>query len=222
VILSRLFLNPRSRDVQRALGDSHAMHARVMSMFPVTDSPSPRAELAVLYRLERSEGADALTLLVQSKMPPDATRLPTGFLDPRAGQDAFSSKELGPLLEGLSIGSRLRFRLRANATRKIDTKSEPGGKRRNGRRVPVRGEEARLHWLTRHLAASGLRLAGSSIQRPEGTARGHASGTARMHDAHVFEGIVEVVDVDLARRAVRSGVGPAKAYGFGLLSLARA
>ena len=222
MMLSRLFLNARSRDVQRALGDSHALHARVMSMFPSVDAASPRAALGVLHRLELREPGDALVLLVQSSERPDATRLPRGFLDPRAGGDAASTKDLAPVLAAIVPGARFMFRLRANATRKIDTKSGPNGKRRNGKRVPVRGEDGRLRWITSRLLSNGFALLGSCQQRPEGRSLAQAGGKVRTHDAQVFDGVVEVVDADLARRALSCGIGPAKAYGFGLLSLARA
>jgi CRISPR system Cascade subunit CasE len=221
MMLSRLFLNAHSRDVQRALGDSHALHARVMSMYPRVDAASPRAALGVLHRLEHGERGDALVLLVQSSERPDVTKLPAGFLDPRAGGDAASSKDLAPVLSAMVNGARFRFRLRANATRKIDTKSGSDGKRRNGKRVPVRGEDGRLQWITSRLHANGFTLLGECQQRPEGKSLAQAGGKVRTHEAHVFDGVVEVVDGDLARHAVTCGIGPAKAYGFGLLSLAR-
>jgi CRISPR-associated protein Cas6/Cse3/CasE subtype I-E len=37
----------------------------------------------------------------------------------------------------------------------------------------------------------------------------------------LFEGVLIVRDVDRFVRAIESGIGPAKAYGFGLLSIAR-
>ncbi len=42
------------------------------------------------------------------------------------------------------------------------------------------------------------------------------------HKAIVYEGLLKVTDIDLLRQALRQGIGPAKAYGFGLLSLAPA
>lgn len=37
----------------------------------------------------------------------------------------------------------------------------------------------------------------------------------------LFEGVLVVDNVDRFVRALESGIGPAKAYGFGLLSIAR-
>lgn len=222
MILSRFLLNFHSREVQRALADSHAMHARIMSMFPEVDSATPRAALGVLHRLDRSDRDERLVLLVQSRERPDVARLPVGFLDPDAGQDAASSTDLAPVIDAIHVGARFRFRLRANPTRKIDTKSSPDGKRRNGKRVPVRGEEGKLSWLTRHFEACGIKLPGPCQVRPDGKSVGRLRGSTRTHEAHIFEGVLEVADTERARHALEAGIGPAKAYGFGLLSLARA
>jgi CRISPR system Cascade subunit CasE len=223
MILSRFFLNGASRDVHRCLADSHHLHARVLSMFPAVAAGPARAELGVLHRLEVAERQGTITLLVQSRDAPDATRLPDAFLDPHAGADAASSTPLAPLLDALAPGARYRFRLRANPTRKIDTKSGPDGTRRNGRRVPVRGDEERLAWLGRKLAAAGLAVVTESVvrQAPQGVTRGRREAGVATHDAHVFEGVVDVVDAALAREAINRGIGSGKAYGFGLLSLAR-
>jgi CRISPR system Cascade subunit CasE len=221
MMLSRLVLNPHSRDVQRALGDSHAMHVRVMAMFPEAAGTSPRAAHGILHRLDRVEGRDTLILLVQSREPPDCARLPQGFLDPALGPDAFATRALAPVLAAIEAGTHFRFRLRANTTRRIDTKSGPDGTRRQGRRVPVRGDDGRQSWLESRLGAHGFRLVGPSEQRAEGKTTGRGGGTTRTHEGCLFDGIIEVVDAELARRAVTDGIGPAKAYGFGLLSLAR-
>ena len=63
--LSRLAINPRSRDVQQDLADIYQMHRTVMSAFPhVEGKDDARAELAVLYRLETVERSREVVLLV--------------------------------------------------------------------------------------------------------------------------------------------------------------
>jgi CRISPR system Cascade subunit CasE len=197
------------------------MHTRVMSMFPDGVGGAARAALGILHRLERAERGDVLSLLVQSKVRPAPERLPPGFLDPLAGADAVGTTDLTPVHRAIEVGARFRFRLRANATRRIDTKSAADGTRRNGRRVPVRGDEGREAWVRSRLAAHGMRLVGSCEQRPEGRSLGHADPRVRTHEGCVFDGLLEVVDAERAVRALAQGIGPAKAYGFGLLSLAR-
>jgi CRISPR system Cascade subunit CasE len=218
--LSRFLLNAASRDVQRCLADSQALHARVMDLFAPKGNEIGRLALGVLHRLEVMEGEGIAQLLVQSGTPPDPSRWPQAFLDPRVGADASATTPLAPLLEQICEGAVFRFRLRANPTRRIDTKSSPDGTRRHGKRVPVRGAPARAAWLARKLSASGLALKGEIRERPEGTVQGRRHARTITHEAFVFEGVAQVTDASHARRAVIGGIGPAKAYGFGLLSLA--
>jgi CRISPR system Cascade subunit CasE len=130
--LSRFLLNAASRDVQRCLADSQALHARVMDLFAPKGNEIGRLALGVLHRLEVMEGEGIAQLLVQSGTPPDPSRWPQAFLDPRVGADASATTPLAPLLEQICEGAVFRFRLRANPTRRIDTKSSPEGTRRHG------------------------------------------------------------------------------------------
>ncbi len=225
MILTRLLLNPASRRVQRCLADSQALHQFVMSLFESRASAPARKSLGVLHRLDVSEREGTFALLVQSRERPDPSRLPSHALDPRAGETAVSSTDLATLQTLVKEGAQFRFRLRANPTRKIDTKSAEDGARRLGRRVPLRGDGARLRWLVRRLEGGGLRVIRSEAgwlltQRPGGTTTARRRGGDARHEIHVFEGVAEVVDPGQAWIAVTEGIGPAKAYGCGLLSLA--
>jgi CRISPR system Cascade subunit CasE len=220
--LCRFLLNAASRDVQRCLFDSQTLHARVMDLFGPQSAAPRRTQLGVLYRLEVSEREGLVRLLVQADVVADPSCWPAGFLDPRAGADATAMTPLEPLLARVVEGETFRLRLRANPTRRIDTKSAPDGTRRHGRRVPLRGDEARAAWIIRKLEAAGFRpLDGAHLrQQSEGTAHGRRAAGHITHEAHVFDGGVVVADAERARRALRDGIGPAKAYGFGMLSLA--
>src|SRR5437762_524360 len=66
--LSRLFLNPRSRDVRRDLSDCQDMHRTVLRCFPTASGPA-RQEHEILYRLETTVARPQL--LVQSRTAPD-------------------------------------------------------------------------------------------------------------------------------------------------------
>ncbi len=231
--LSRLILNPRHRQVQEDLADCQALHRTVMSGFPdhVT-SEAARAQLGVLYRLERGVRGQLPVLLVQSRAAPDWSRLPSGYLAVLSGEANPAWKAIDGVLDGIREGMALRFRLRANPTRKIDTKSGPDGRRRNGRRVELRGEEQWQRWLTQKAQAHGFRLLAahgraeppSTHLVPEGKFQGRrhdARGPATMTFASVvFDGALVVTDAVRFRQALEQGIGPAKAYGFGLLSVA--
>lgn len=122
----------------------------------------------------------------------------------------------------------LRFRLRANPTKKIHTTAEnhTSGKKPtglNGTRKPLRQEE-----LPEWIARKGIRHGFSVLEirdQPDPVSGKEQIGwkperQRLTHSAVLFEGVLEVTDADLFRVALWQGIGPAKAYGFGLLSIA--
>ena len=228
--LSRLVLDPRSREAGRDLGDVYQMHRTIMSAFPqVKEQGGARAELAVLHRLDMDQRSGRTALLVQSGEEPDWNRLPEGYLFRLGSEgDNPATKHIADALVALSEGQILRFRLRANPTKKTDTKSGPDGQRRNGRRVDLRTERQQIEWLSRKAGRSGFRLvpvgpssntpavrvgAGEKLQGRTG------SGIATLAGV-LFEGLLEVTNPDNLRLAIREGIGPGKAFGCGLLSIA--
>lgn len=241
--LSRLMLNPRVRAVRRDLADCQALHRTVMSLFGTTQGEEARARLGLLHRLETNPRTGQVSLLLQSAAPPDFDALPPGYLA-EMGPDApaASCKDVDAAYAALGLGRRLRFCLLANPTKKVDTHSGPDGQRRNGRRLPLRGEDAHLAWLARKGVEGGFRLlqvkaSPSSPEResipsaralPAGELLGRhplAGGeeSARLTFVPVlFEGLLEVAAPDLLRQTLGRGIGPGKAYGLGLLSLAPA
>lgn len=223
--LSRLLLNPRHRAVQRDLSDLQAMHRTLMAAFPLVQDAAPaRAELGVLYRLETDPNAGIPAILVQSGTAPQWSALPSGYLDGATSrQQNPACKELDPLLAALKPGMSLRFRLRANPTKKVATKTGEDGRKRNGTRADLRGEEAQRAWLHRKgeqhgFAILGVRLADEPLQTGQRRGQGEAH---RLTVAPVlYNGVLRVTDLTLFQEALGSGIGPGKAYGCGLLSIA--
>ena len=239
--LSRLILDPRSRDVQRDLADCQRLHQRVMSLFPdVPDREDARARLGVLYRLE-ADTRRGYTLLVQSLVPPVWAALPEGYLLDTGGDPPNpESKPVAQAYDHITAGTILAFRLRANPTKKIDSWQGREGYRPNGRRVELRREEDQIAWIVRKGEQHGFRLLNVKLRRdtvtllpnppsvdprPAGRVTGwreDRGGVQRLtFAAVVYEGLLQVTDAARFRDALIGGVGPAKAYGFGLLSVMR-
>jgi CRISPR system Cascade subunit CasE len=220
--LTRLFLNPASRGVRFDAANPEGLHKTVMRLFPMSAGPQPRQAHGVLHRLDESSDG-RLMLLVQSLVRPDAAALPAGYLadskhEPDlvpAGAENPSIRAVGEERARIAAGSRWAFRLKANATRKVDTKTGPDGMKKNGRRVPLHGDESLLEWLKRHGEAAGFAVVAARVTKAPAKGRG-----VRLAGA-VFDGILEVSNADAFRDALAAGVGPAKAFGFGLLSIAR-
>jgi CRISPR system Cascade subunit CasE len=242
IYLSRLILNPVSRAVWRDLADCQAMHRTIMAAFPRSagGDEGARAQFGVLFRVESApRGASAPLLLIQSGVLPDWTRLPVDYLLTGEGSpENPACKRVDQIYGAIGAGTVLRFRLRANPTRKIDTRSGESGVRRNGRRVALSREPELLAWLDRKGEQGGFRLitargrssaenvlatsAGRVTGRRGGsTAEGRASESRLTFRSVVFDGVLVVTDAARFQVTLERGIGSGKAYGFGLLSIAR-
>ena len=108
------------------------------------------------------------------------------------------------------------------------------GKEATGPRVALLRESEQIDWLVRQGERHGFGLIpvrgpttdeGTpappyAVQVASVTARGLRRQTNRLtHLAVTFDGELTVIDPDRFRLALREGIGPAKAYGFGLLSV---
>jgi CRISPR system Cascade subunit CasE len=93
-------------------------------------------------------------------------------------------------------------------------------------------DEDKLAWLMRQGEAHGFRIVGDASHpavdvRSTDKLTGHRTSSAGGKDvitvgAALFEGVLEVTDPTRFREAVEQGIGRARAYGCGLLSIARA
>jgi len=190
-----------------------------MRAFPEEcEGQSARAVFQVLHRVEINRRMGQVQLYVQSRERPNWESLPAGYLAP--DESGATAKEVGSLYSRIREGRVLRFRLRANPTRKIDTKSAADGRRRHGRRVPVRGEEAQVEWLARQAQRCGFALVEATVALSGSAELSRSHSTGRTFQGVLYEGHLVVRQLELFRRALAEGIGPAKAFGFGLLSIA--
>lgn len=220
MFLTLMRLNPASADVQRDLRDPQALHRTVMRAFPPVIDPEvgARAHWGVLHRLEYERRSGRILLYVQSRIAPDWAFLPVGYLIDD-GMENPAVKAIDRAYASLSAGRMLRFRLRANPTRKIDTKSGPQGEKRNGRRVPLLAPAAQLEWLARKGQTHGFELLEATVAAAGASELVHSHSTGRTFQGVVFEGRLVVRDAERFREALEQGIGPGKAYGYGLLSV---
>lgn len=221
--LSRLILNPRSRQVQRELADPYEMHRTICRAFPHANFKDNEPS-GILFRVDIHPKTGVPTLLVQSQQPPDWS-----FLLAEGKNYLLDDAELplgveNPAWKVFNLqfhpGQMLAFRLRANPTRRLG-KSAGEAK---GKRAGILDEEKQLEWLKRKLEASGARLISARV-----TGKAKLSSklftekddTRRMRFVSAqFEGILQVTDPDQLRSAIASGIGSAKGLGFGLVSVA--
>lgn len=205
--LSKLILNPRSRQAWREIGQRYELHRTIMSAFPDDLDDDER----VLFRVETDSRTDNMILLVQSHGKPDWSYL----AEPQYDRYLLSTDEPNPWVKqfdpNFAEGQMLYFRLRANPTVK-----------RDGKRRGLYREEEQLDWLHRKAKAGGFQVAGvrigddkmitSWVKRPK-----------KMHRLRFvsvqFDGVLRVIDPAKLRTSIEQGIGSAKSFGFGLLSV---
>lgn len=231
IFLSRLTFNPRSPEVQRCVADCQRLHQTVMRGFPTVDSFAPRKALDVLFRPELDPRTGAFIALVQSGVQPDWSHLEQGGgIDSSAVLCASIVKRIDSVVAQIASGDRLRFRIRANPTKRLPARASEGetpmradGRAKLGPRVPVIREDEQLAWLDRKAQAAGFQI-NSAQARPDRfggrrqTGKKPDIGTITL-DAVVFDGELIVREANELRQSLVAGIGSGKAFGFGLLSI---
>lgn len=220
--LSRLILNPRSRQVLSELKNPYEMHRTIMSAFPQELPPGER----VLFRLEEAPRVGQLVLLVQSQTAPDWSRLSSPDNSYLLRDDDRSEGAPNPEVKQVELrgklrnGQKLAFRLRANPTARR-TFEKDGDKVK--KRIGLYREEEQMRWLERKLAEAGCRLLAarsSGKEMQQGELRRDAESHRLKYLGVVFDGVLLVEDAERLAQAVENGIGSGKGLGFGLLSLA--
>ena len=203
--LSRLHLN-RSRLAVLWASNPYRVHQRLMTAC----DHDPR----LLFRIEENEGD--VTILVQSQNCPDWR---AAFGDFAVLQTPPEQKSFEPALQ---TEKRYRFRLLANPTAKKTVERE---EEKHKMRIGLFSEESQRDWLTRKFEQAGAELIECKIV-PRGRQYSRKNPAKdenhQTHLAVLFEGILMAHDPERLKSALISGVGSAKGYGFGLLSLAPA
>ena len=158
----------------------------------------------ILFRIEKVSGGPRI--IVQSHFAPNWN---SAFGDLPILREVPESRIFEPVLRDQT---HYRFKLLANPIVK-----------RNGSRLGLLEIEHQEVWLKRKLAEVGAEPVVLNVM-PQGfqksTKKIGDDGNVQTHLAVLFEGVLLVRDPVLLTRALASGIGPAKGYGFGLLSLA--
>lgn len=209
--LSRLLLDPHSRQARRDLADAQELHRTLLSAFGrAPDGADARAHFGVLHRTEIDSRKGEIAVLVLSRATPDWTRLPVGVL-----VDTPATKRVDEAYAGIQAGAGFRFRIVANPTKAAFVRGERGTRR------SITSDEERLAWLGRQFDRAGARVV-SAVPRPVQSVVLRHGGKSVSLPAVRFDGLVEVTDPARFQAALAGGIGAGKAYGMGLLTIAAA
>lgn len=216
--LSKLILNPRCRDARRDVGSPYELHRTLAHAFETQEGIDYRQHHGVLFRLESTAYSSGLpTVLVQSLSKPNWSELPETYL---LNAPDSALKSVSP---SFAIGQSFAFRLVANPTKKESRTGQAQGRRialldeaDGDEQTPARS------WLQRKGEQHGFRViyAVSEAFWLRFDRHGVIANQIPIYGVR-FDGLLQVTDPDLLRTAITNGIGPGKAFGFGLLSLAR-
>lgn len=187
------------------LRNPYEVHRALWLAFPETADH----QRDFLFRIEQRTSSQ-LQLLMQSERQPESRDSSVNIL---------AIKETTLMLQP---DTQLRFLLIANPVKTIS--DEQGRLNRKGDikkcRIPLIKEEDQKNWLKRKLEHTAL-LSALEIEKqlPLNFSKGKQRGKIQPYS---FKGILQVQDGPELARLIEKGVGPAKAFGCGLLSLARA
>jgi CRISPR system Cascade subunit CasE len=240
--LSRLFLNLRNAQVRSELARPFEMHRTLLRAFPTGISGIERnnkVSAGILFRVDENPTDNNIVILVQSRVLPDWSflvshkdvhgheyLLPTLITYENKPNPSIMEFDLRLLL---TTGRKLAFRLRANPTKRLGKSAGDD----QGKRVGIYTEDELVKWLrgklegdeNRKPISGGFKLTKWQISRDEKIENPKAIyHDEQSHDLKLFtvqfDGVIQVVDPVNALNSISNGIGSAKGFGFGLLSVA--
>jgi len=213
MMLTRFMLNPARRGTMKLLGSPQAMHAAVMASFLPGDE-TDGAHGRVLWRVD-SDGREH-SLYVLSPATPDLTHLVEQAGWPT--RSTWDSRPYEPLLGRLQADQVWAFRLRANPTKLA---------RDVGKRVGHVSADQQASWLLDRAPRQGFEVCGGGDGTPSLRVTDRQKRAFRRDQDSVtlvtarYDGLLRITDVDAFRGVLVHGLGRAKGYGCGLMTLAR-
>lgn len=199
MFLSQLLISLRYRQARRDLADRYELHRTLLCAFPA-DMP---ADERVLYRVEQAGRLPYVAVLVQSQTLPDWAKAEQ-LSDPRY---LFKLPAVRAVEPRVSAGLRMPFRLQANPTVK-----------RDGKRHALYADDELTRWLQRKGEAHGFAVDPLNTRSVK---LGRQHGKRRRQTWHLvqFDGVLQVTQPESFVAGLHSGIGSAKAFGCGLLSV---
>ena len=232
MFLTRFRFNVARQGARRLLTSPQSLHAAVMCSFAEPLLPG-NGEGRVLWRVDQNSRTETL-LYIAGPVRPDLTHLVEQAGWPTTG--SWQTYDYTGLLAALRTGDHWAFRLTANPVHSIRRKEgEPT--KRTAHLTP----RHQMNWLLAQQERRGFRVLEKPADRrllpkddeyeltvrdarPLSFPKTEQTSGQRNHvtlTSVTFEGRLRVTDPAALRRTLTLGVGRSKAYGCGLMTLAR-
>lgn len=218
MFLTEIKINPRKRASLGLLANPERIHAAVLGCYPPGQSEGAAGR--TLWRLDRPDKVN-ISLIISSPLQPDYQQLVDSY-SWSTGEVA-KSRSMDPLLQRLAAGQRWGFQLTANPTHSVKSADNPKGR---GKRLGHVTAGQQLDWLLARASRDGFSLdgpRGSSAQVVRRELIRFHKGAGAGHQVTLsqatYRGVLTVTDPQQLRGSLCRGIGPAKSYGCGLLTL---
>ena len=224
---SILTLEARHPLAQRAVLDPQAMHRTVMSGFYGWVEPGnsdPRAQMGILHTWTLDLRADRLVIVVQSRVQPDWSSIPSKALVEKA--------TVLPVDESIRQGGVFSFRTVVNPTRDRQAwRDTPQGRQLARQRLADTTPKHVRRWFGERLQPEGAEPVGRGNIRRIGATGDPTIMAVRILPKLTFgndrrggkigraeiRGTLTVTDPEAFTYALTNGIGRGRAYGAGLL-----
>lgn len=182
-------------------------HREVMSLFGTIDSETPREAKGILFRLDTIPG-QAPTYLIRSETPID--------MDTPGARSKKEPEEVPP------SGTTIQFRIAVNGIQR--TNRSTAKPTRLDDQPPVDEDDRTItisEWLGQRLtgALKDVYISNHVREVLGADRRGRLAGTGKVIQIDTIDGVAVVDDETILKEKLVKGVGRAKSYGCGLLTI---
>lgn len=234
--LSRIPLNPMRRRSQVLLSNPQRMHAEILNALP-----NQPVQERTLWRREFVQDTVSnqrrVELIVLTQTQPSWAKMVTEYGWPHTLEGEALVRDYEPALSHIQPGRELAFRVTANPSSVTHTPEKTSSTQAaqlakgRGIRVGHRSAPHQLDWFlqraTNENTPWGFSVGDRSspnvrlVHREHVSFRKHQQGPLVTLDTATFEGILRVINVSQFHEVLLGGLGRGKAYGCGLLTIAK-
>lgn len=210
---SRVEIDRYNRKKLRELNHLGAYHSWVENSFPDERNKEKKYRSRKLWRVDSV--SNKLYLLILSSTKPDKEKL-----EKYGVKGSAQIKDYDKFLNKLEEGMKARFKIKLNT---VKSYSNGRNNKKRGRVAPVAINKLSEFFIDR-TEKNGFKVNENEFDISQRTRelfikKNKNNKTKINLVGAVFEGILEIKDIDIFKKTLTRGIGKKKAYGFGLLTI---
>ncbi len=196
--LSKFEINRDHPSARQALCNVQDFHRNLMARFDTT-----RQQSGVLYRMDLSKKCPVVYVL--SKVPPKDMA--------RKDMKLVGVQQIDSMLQNITKNQRFSFDVCAIPSKKVQREGK-----KNSRRITLHSENERLEWMQKKARQGGFQITTIQEINAVNSFGSHGNSSMQLCGYH-YQGQLIVEEPEKFRQTYCEGIGPDKAYGFGMLLL---